>query len=468
MHSHQVLEATIAQHLDPNRKAFEEYWEQREKYPQAELWKPFLAGYTAALGKRRSVLRFDTAERLEYERDSQEVLDDCEVTELDAPSWRWLLRRIGDLPNTTILIAARPTSTGLLRQRLLDAHGDRVLLLEIAGFTLGETEAYFQATEFGRQVADESVEMVEKIHLLAGGRPILIALALDWLARGMWDSRLYPVSVAELRTGKTQAQAEEEAGQHGEAWQQWHKTRQQFEAVLVGQIRRLATPLDIAVCYAALCRKGCNAAILSRLMGIGEKETSGLVEELLELSFVKPPRPGSHGLFFLHDEMYDLMEKYVWLVDWPDYHEQERLDEEIISWYSEQISALDESIRAARDWWGKNRLRREQQLLMTERLYYQFDADPRLGYREYSHLDEEAIARREHEWDTWLRNEALWFTSHRAWRRGKQGSTDADYPRRDPAWLQLGKVARSPAVDYDNRRRWVTRYIARNEMEKAA
>ncbi len=469
MHSHQGLEATIARSLDPDGEAFGEYWAQRENDPQAELWEPFQAGYKAALGDRRAVLRFDTAERLEYERDSQEVIDDCGVTELDAPSWEWLLKRIGDLPNTTILIAARPTPTGLLRQRLLEAHGDRVLVLEVTGFALEETDAYFRATEFGWQVADESPEMVEKIHLLADGRPILIALALDWLKRGMWDPRLYPVSVAELRAWKAQTQAEEEADQRGEARRQWHETRQRFEAALVEQNRRLASPLDIAVRYVALCRKGCNAALLSRLMDIDEGKAAKLIEELLMLSFVKPPRPGSHGLFFLHDEMYDLVEKYVWLVDWPDYSEQARLDRVIIDWYTEQIEVLKMPLKNCQDRGERADLRSLQQLLIAEHLYYQFDADPRIGYREYSHWDEEAIGSRELAWDAWLRNEALWFTSHRAWRRGAgEAVVGGEYPLKDPAWLKNGQVVRSPAVDYDCRRRRVNRYIARNEMAKAA
>lgn len=443
MHSHQRLEATIADYMDPSREAFAEYWSQREGDPQAELWEVFRAGYEAALGDRRAVLRFDTTERLEYERDSQEVLDDCEVTELDAPSWEWLLKRIGDLPRTAILIASRPTET--LKRRLLEAHRGHVSVLQVNEFTLEETIAYLRETEIGAELVEDSPEVAERLHQLSEGRPILIALMLDWLKRGDWDRRkLFNIS------------------------------RDDFEMVLVGAIRDLKAPLDRAVKYAALARKGCNAELLQRLMGAGSHEVDrgeaeGWVTQLLELSFVKPPRPGGRGMFFLHDEMYDLVEKHVWLSDWPDYQEQARLDEVIGEWYTEQIEALSRRIREAGiNWRERDRLRREQQLLMAERLYYQFDADPRLGYREYSRLDEEAIAQREMEWDTWLRNEALWFTSHRAWRRGDQNNQAPDYPKQDPAKKENGTITRSPAVEHDCRRRWVNRYIARNQMMKAA
>lgn len=444
-HSFQGVEGAIADALDPRPDgAFKVYRAQRRAHPQAELWEAFLVGYRTALAGRQALLRFDTVERLTYEQDSEEVLKDCEVSEFDAPSWRWLLQRSGSLPNTTVIIAARPTPGDQLRGALKTAYGDRLLILDVKAFNPEETEAYFRATEFGKQLADEFPAIVSRVHTLSAGRPILIALALDWLARGQWDRSLL------------------EALQSGD-----------FERFAVEQIRQLRTPLDSAVKYAALCRKGCNAALLQLLMQAGghevsQEEAEHLVGQLLDLSFVKPPRPGSRDMFFLHDEMYDLVERYVWLSDWPDYREQARLDRIIMGWYTEQIEAYARRIREARDWQERGQLRREQQLLIAEQLYYQFDADPRLGYREYSHLDEEAIAQRELEWDIWLRNEALWFTSHRAWRRGDPSNQPSDYPKRDPAWLQNGGVVRSPAVDHDCRRRWVSRYIARNEFSKAA
>jgi tetratricopeptide (TPR) repeat protein len=466
VHSHQALQEAIADALDANPEgAFRTYRQRRRRAPGDELWQEFLDGYRTAVGNRRVMLRFDTAERLVYERDSGEVLLDCEVEELDAPSWNWLLRRIGELPNTTVLIAARPTPAGLLLDRLQAAYGEQLRHIGVKGFDLEETQSYFRAIEFGRQIADESPEMVEKVYLLSDGRPILIALALDWLARGMWDPRLYPADVAELREWKAQAGANQRTG---EIKRRWDEITRQFEMRLVEQIRNLASPLDVAVRYVALCRKGCNPELLARLMGIDLEEARALVEQLLVLSFVKPPRPGSHGMFFLHDEMYDLVENYVWLVDWPDYVEQKRLDHVIIGWYSEQIDNLGRQIKTVKDLRDRRDLRTQQQLLIAERLYYQFDENPRRGYREYSHVDEEAIGSREHQWDVWLRNEALWFTSHRAWRRGQVHDVEEGYPRNDPAWMRNGSPQRNPTVDDDCRRRWVSRFIARDDRAKAA
>jgi tetratricopeptide (TPR) repeat protein len=478
MHAHPAVEAAILSALAPGKEQFAEYWDFREqlvpggktlKEHQDKLWGLFLKGYTSLTAQKRVVLRFDTAERLEYERDSQDVLDDCEVLTQDAPSWEWLLRRIGELQNTVILIAARPTPAGGLKQRLLEAHKERVAVLNIEGFTFAETKSYFQKTDIGSQVAGDSPEMVRKIHLLTEGRPILIALALDWLERGMWERHIHPITLDELKILQKAAEKEERAGMKGQAWQKWNEIQRSFEIALVEQIRGLDhTGLDVAVKYTALARKGCNIGLLSRLMDISADEAEKVVKRLLDLSFVKSPR-GARQLFFLHDEMYDLVERNIWLVDWPDYAEQARLDRRIVEWYTEQIESLNEQIKVAPDRRVWSDLRRNQQLLQSECLYYQFDEDPRLGYREYSHLDEQAIGSRDHEWDAWLRNEALWFMTHRAWRHGKSTApVGIQYPRRDPAWMKDGKVEHNPAIDFDCRRRWIFRYIAQNEPAKAA
>ena len=304
-------------------------------------------------------------------------------------------------------------------------------------------------------MADGSPEMVKKIHMLSDGRPILIALSLDWLARGGWSPDLYPIGISELLQRKARSDT-------------WGQIQSRFERSLVGQIRKLTTPLDEAVRYVAICRKGCNTDLLARLMNLSRDEASTLIVQLVKFSFVKALRPDNRDMFFLHDEMYDLVEKYVWLEDYgPDYEEQARLDEVVITWYTEQLDRYSDLIRASRDWSERGDLRREQQLLYAERLYYQFDQDPSNGYLEYTRLDEVAIAAREREWDTWLRNEALWFTSHRAWRGQKSGKALAESALPDPLCVRGGSLQRGPTVDRDCRRRWINRYIAKGKYQEA-
>jgi tetratricopeptide (TPR) repeat protein len=468
MHSHALLEETIADCLDPNRRYFADYWELRQKTERSyvasrkpliererELWKKFSDGYRAVTQEKRILLRFDTAERLEYEEDSPEVLRDCEVPALNAPSWQWLLHRIQYLPETTVIIAARQTA-----KQLAASLKNIAVSISLNEFSLAETEAYFAATDSGREWLKDAPEMVEKIHLLTGGRPILVALALDWLMRGKWNKNIHSASLIELQRWEQQASANRIDGKHEEARQQWKEIRREFEKSLVQRIRGQGDSLlfEQAIRYVALCRKGCNAEMLSRLMSISRETADQLVVELTGLSFVKPPRHSTRDLFFLHDEMYELIEQYVWRVDYPEYNEQARLDQVIIDWYAEQIRKVSESLLNENDLRRRSELRQQQQLLCTERMYYQLDRDPRVGYQEYTHLDEEAIASRELDWDLLLRNEGLWFTRNRGWRLVDRG----------PTIRRNGVIIRNPVIDYDCRRRWIWRYIAMNEMEKAA
>lgn len=445
VHSFQGLEHFIAEPLGSATGAFASYWEARKREPQADLWAQFREGYEKAVTDRHVLLRFDTVERLIYERDPEAVLRDCEAEALDAPSWQWLLHRVGDLPNTTVLLAARPTQQ-LLSTKLQETHGkDRFQHVVIEGFDLQETIGYFCQSEYGRQVVEDSPEMAEKIHLLTDGRPILIALALDWLQRGMWDPRLYPLEATELHQLKTAAQNNAPTGVAD-----WEEIKHHFEAALVQQIRMLETPLDVAVRYVALCRKGCNAQLLSQLMGSSLSDAESLVAKLQTLSFVKPPRPGSRGMFFLHDEMYDLVERYVWWADYgADYSEQARLDESISDWYSEQIDYLTEAIKESPGLHKRYELRRDQQLLYTERLYYQLDANPKSGYRRYCYLTEQAIDAREDEWDTWLRNELFGFVALRPMR-----------------WRCLDRQQISE-MEYDARRHCISRFVAGERLDHA-
>ena len=80
-------------------------------------------------------------------------------------------------------------------------------------------------------------------------------------------------------------------------------------------------------------------------------------------------------MFFLHDQMYDLVERHVWQPDRSGYMKQALLDGVIIAWYAEQIESLDQEICRDQNWQKRGEIRREQQLLITEQLYYQFDQD---------------------------------------------------------------------------------------------
>lgn len=458
MHSESAIEDAIVRCLiNLNHgvtRVFDEFREKLVKYREGwisedQLWEAFKRGYDEACQGKRIVLRFDTAELLEYEHDDPEVLEDCEVEGLEAPALRWLAEKAHQLCNTAIIIAARPNED--LRRRLKDAiekSGRNLELIALQKLKLEETKEYFQhANDFGKEVLRNTPEMVEKVWYLSDGRPILISLALDWLQRGMWDGEIYPIDVAELRE------------MHEQGGEEWEQMKRRFEIASVQKIRELDTPLDKATYYAARARKGCDAEILARMMDIPRKKARELVRQLLKLSFVKQPHilPGwRKRWFFLHDEMYDLVEKYVWEVFWPDYTEQERIAERIIEYYNDRIRQIERKRKKAEPEAAKSALQHQRRILLTERLYYQFDHNPQKGLVEYDRLDTQACSERALEWDNLLRIEALRFARERPERAIYAG------------WITIRnkEIQITDQVNMHCRARWVHRYVARNKYDE--
>jgi len=453
MHSEVAIEEAIVRNLTERGvdQAFQEFEDKLIEYREGRiseehLWKSFKKGYDSVCQNKRIILRFDTAELLEYEHDDPEVLDDCDVRGLESPALGWLAEKTSQLLNTALIIASRPNAN--LRKRLDDAYDKNVQLVDLGGLTLEETREYFrQAGGFAQQVLKGSPEAVEKVWLLTDGRPIFISLSLDWLRRGIWDEKIDLIDVVELRKICEQGGKE------------WEELKRSFTVALIRRFREQNAALDKAIYYTARARKGYNAELLAQIMEISEQEARRLANQLMEQSFVKQPHllpSWRKEWFFLHDEIYDLMEKEVWNRFWPEYTEQERLAKEIIAHYDEEIQQVQQGIREAKTEIERRALRYQRQVLLTERLYYQFDFNPRQGLAEYERLHLQACDEKEWEWDNALRVEALRFARQRPERAMYAG------------WVTThnGKPKIADWVNMDCKARWVYRYVARNDFEK--
>jgi tetratricopeptide (TPR) repeat protein len=473
MHSYSAVEEVIAHSL--GREWFKKFWEIRQTFERKriigelaigefareldkqrlEVWKAFKDDYNCLATREdvnRIVLCFDTVESLEYEYDAPEVVEDCEIKLEEAPSWGWLLSRVQELKNTTVFIGGRPS--GRIREDLAKTYGPSFKHVELRGFTREEVKVYCEA-----RIKDKlEDEMVNRIHILTDGRPIVVSLAIDWWLHGIWDDALYPVDPADLLAKRILAEQEERSGQSGDAWEKWQDIKQRFEIALVQRFHHLGEPRNKAIFCASLARKGFNAELLAHMMNMPLSEAERLEAELLDLSFIKHSRLGQRDLLFLHDEMYELVERYVGRAEWPDYKEQEGLLRLIVEWYDAEIKTIAEKIKQAKNLEQRIALRRTQQLLLVEWLYYQYDLDPRKGYAEFSHLSEEAIHSREFGWEGRLRVETLRFLRQRAWRAQQGGLVKISAE---------GQVSIASHINRDCRRRWIERYTSHGCYEQA-
>ncbi|HEY88852.1 MAG TPA: ATP-binding protein [Thermoflexia bacterium] len=442
-------------HFDPFLQALANY-RVSEIDDENEVHTAFIQSFNSWVGKRQVILRFDTGEALEYGQDAPEVLVECEVHGAEAPAFQWLRERLGCLEQTTAIIAARPTRK--LCGQLKSAYEDgNWLLFQLDTLSLGETRRYFEISPYGEQIDEE---MVERIWLLSDGRPILLSLAIDWLIRGMKVNEIYDIDLADLREKR-------ESG--GAAWE---IILRRFERALVQGFRRLETPLDAAIYYTARARKGFTTDMLRRMLRdlcpqhieLSPVEARRLIEEMRQLSFVKHPHGAREGWFFLHDEMYDLVDRYVWRLDYPTYtHQVETarfLAEEIYGEKAEDglIAEAVKSLQDAKTYPEMRRARRHLDELRTEQLFYWLEADPLDGYQRYRRLDIQAISQRNHEWDDMLRIETQRFL-HTFTDRAIDGGI---IQGRD----DKGRPMIADFVNQDRRALWLYRFFARGEIEK--
>jgi hypothetical protein len=199
MHGSLALEERLAQQIRQRAEegsVVETFLSALERYrvgevTEDEVHAAFTQVFNGWVGERWAVLRFDTAEFLEYGQDALEVLEECDVWGEEAPVLTWLRECLPTLERATVLVAARPTRA--LRQQLESAYsGELWVHLPLDTLSLQETRQYFQASEYGREFEEG---MVERIWLLTYGRPILLSLAIDWLARGVRVDEIYDADV---------------------------------------------------------------------------------------------------------------------------------------------------------------------------------------------------------------------------------------------------------------------------------
>jgi len=204
---------------------------------------------------------------------------------------------------------------------------DHVTRIDLKGFDQVEADEFFgQADREGLVPSD----LRAKLHLLTNGRPVLLSLALEWLAREVPLPEITEQSLENLEALSDSA---------------LHDLRERFEFELVDGLRQLKGPMDRAVLYMAHINRRNNADILSALLDISPAEAQELVQQLAALSFVKyNPHTDS---CLLHDEMKNLVNKHAWPYVDPMGEVRRKLAQKIIAHYYEpRINDLTQKIKA--------------------------------------------------------------------------------------------------------------------------
>ncbi len=444
--SERAAQTHDAQSLKKCRVAFGKY---QEAYNHFEKSKYHLAGMLKELSELRDqvaqefvnalnalaqsyhlVLAIDTAEKLFYETD--EIQQAIELGEEGIAVLSWLLKKVLPvLRNATILVAGRPDPESghkRLRKDLKAALRDCLIERNLDRFELEDTQDYFRAAaraveqegqaEEAKRIEGIPPETQTVIWRYTGGRPIRLALMIDYLleSQDLLPQVKDPPEIAYKRTDGELATIQQDIEQ--DLVRFWEETRR-------------AT--NLAIITLAWARKGMDAELLARAADLKRDEmwdiekAQQLLDAIRGLSFVKTR--SFDGRFFLHDEMYDLLDRYV-LARVPEI-ERERVHAAILKYYEERVGRARKRVFDL----GQPHLEKmpewervplgvpkppddpralaaamtELYNLMAEEVHYRLRHNSQYGYQVYYHYAQEAHWASEDTLDLLLRSEILDF-----------------------------------------------------------
>ena len=348
---------------------------------RSALSQTFLEDLDELCGHKRIILALDTAEKLIYENEHvQKILGSDEK---GAGVRNWLINALlPRLKNAVVLIAGRPRPPQL-REDLRRALGD--ILVESSLDELAEEDAltYFRAVATaaharGATGVTKRIELIPEetrrvIWHYTGGRPIMLALLIDYYM--VTDQLPEIVKVSPQQATRLMQERPQEI-------------QEQLEANLIRSLLEIGRPADETIRSLAWARKGMDAELLAcvadlrRPDGTPDTETAQeMLDSLRPLSFVKWRHKDQR--VFLHDEMYDLLERHV--LRHLSEAEAERVYSAILDYYKNEIDQAQKEIQAlqlAR----REEVTEERQVTIAGRPAAL--ADPQALSAALSHLDE--------------------------------------------------------------------------------
>jgi len=420
------LEAAIARGLDSDNQYFRGYLEKRSRFEEhrraavspevleeerGRLREAFLDDYNQLARQHRILLCFDTLELLVYERDA--VQEACRIEQEASEARAWLLEVLPRLENSVVLLAGRLPAP--LRDELQTCcSGDEHKIFrpfELGGLSLQESLAYFD--EMARReprLMQVPEDVRQRVWEYTDGRPIRLSLAIDLVLHGHDIADLFPLTADESHV---------------------QMMKESIDQRLVNELMLLPSPPREMLHFLILARRGLDEELLHQLApDWSEDQCRENLTRMRRFTFVKP-RPGT-GLLFLHDEMYELADRYLQ----PAPEDRRHSYQVMAGYYQEKL--------------GQSQDLEEQRTFKVGCLYYELQLDPRKAFwGSYVRWDEEAVRAYDMELDVRLRGELLRFT--------KSPYADAN------ALSTLGR----DVIEQDAAVRWVRRFLSRGQHKRA-
>jgi tetratricopeptide (TPR) repeat protein len=378
------IEFTIAKQI--GQKVFDAYLQSLQAYHQArregaspgrlaqkrlETRQVFIDNFNEFSTKQRVVMLLDTTDTLE-----------------GTDAWNYVVNALSRrLKNLLLVVAGRNAKK--VYKELRSEIGRDAHLIELPPLDEGASESYLHQKQELLHTTLEP-ELAKKLLWLAGGRPILIDLAVEWLARAIPLEWLVQSSLEELQklSGKKAAQR-----------------RKVFERQLVSHIAQIRTPMDRLTLVLSRVYP-LDVDMVVELLGMSEDEEARLFKEAKTYVFIKSL---PDGRITLHDEMRRVVNEYVWLEVDSDESRRRRDSELAVTCLERKAQALqaqidqheaEEQAHPQQDVTSDPFSEREvlkQQLwtLQARALRHRMYLDPDQGFARFDNLFQEPFNRRD-------------------------------------------------------------------------
>ena len=213
----------------------------------------------------------------------------------------------------------------------------------LKGLLREDIKYYFEKLTQKRQQRRITPGFIDQITMLSKGRPILIALVIDWLNYGNLPQD-FPDSTS---------------------------SEKEIEQLLVEQVRELRTSEDQSIWMMAHLNRRFDESFLQAILNFPEDEARDIISSLTKFSFVKTHTSQHDNTVTcsLHDEMQDLVKQYVLRQFDPSGDLRKEWSRKAVDHYRDLIARS-----AAQDI-------THRQMLERERLFYWLQADTHEGLK---------------------------------------------------------------------------------------
>lgn len=353
-----------------------------------QAWEIFVQELATFTRRHKTMIALDTVEVLQYDNIEDPFQQYAQQNLPLASVGQWLLEKIlPRLENESFLLwlwAGRPTQLGLRlggAQRNLDLkfrtlkplkEEDAIAYLQTIAKEIDQDDPH------GAQWIQDHVNIYpQEVYASTLGRPILLAMVADILRVGGQPPTHFSISKSEGVNENTMR-----------------------ERSFIQHLLNLETPIGETLQVMGQLRKGVDAILLSQLLEIDQEDAQSRLEAISRLALVKH-RPQGKRPYFLHDELYDLLERY----SYQSRPRQEADTQKIFAYYNKEESTVLKKLQ--QDSLLRERWESERQALQVEQLHYRLRDSLDAGFSEYFLRAEDALDSRDWELDMLLRAELL-------------------------------------------------------------